>query len=192
MAWVFPLYTCARIKLDQRSKRPCFSWALLCVGLVLANLSPSFATEAKPTQANLAFDPDLKPFTSAQLRVLYQLINQAKKRVTPEYYLSEEYLAEQPLISRVANRDFVRQTKWKQDALERRKFREENRAERAANQARIQKLREQERNIQRLQREARIARHRHEYCARIQRQARYRQHSRFANQRMYHTHPNCS
>jgi len=191
MAWVFPFHNSAQLKTAQRSKRSRFGWALLCVGLSFIGPGLGFADEALPLEPNLTFDPDPQPFTTAQLRVLYQLIDQAKQRVTPEYYLSEEYLNETSVESAVARRDFARQTKWKQAALERKRVRDEHIAERDANRARIRRLRDQELSVQRLQREAQVARHRQEFCTRFQRRARHHQRSRFANRSVQYTHPHC-
>lgn len=191
MVWLIPFYKCARTRDGQRQKRTCFRWALLCIGLVLASPNLTFADETRPNAPDLTFDPDARPFTSAQLRMLRHLIDQAKQRITPEYYLSEEYLNETPVNSQLARRVSTQQAKWKKAALERKKIRTAQRAEQEANRARLRKLRDQERNVRRLQREAQIARHRQEFCTRFQRRARHQQRSRFTAHTTYRIHPIC-
>lgn len=180
-------------KLRHRSR-----WALLLA--VLMGSSPAFA-DGTPSEAALEQAPDLRiqtkvgeAFTTAQINTVLRLIERAKQRIDPEYYLSETYLHEAALETAYAKRRRNRQMMWRQEALEKQRLRQERGAERIAERERFEQIRSQERNITRIQRKAQLYNHRRQHCLRLKRRAEWRRQNnpRYDLPFSHRSHPSCS
>lgn len=184
MAWETPFHNCVRFKTGQRILQHCFRAVVPLIALVLCGPSMVTANEAERLEIEITYNPDIRPFTTAEIRTVLYLIDQAKQYVDPEYYLSEEYLNEKHTTPDVLRRKNLRQQKWEQAAHDRQRARKQRINERETHRVRLRNLRAQEYNIQRIQRHAQRVRRQQEFCAWRQNRAQFSQH-------MHRNHPRC-
>lgn len=171
---------------------------------------PAMATEPDlPRDPILPHEPDLqeqpaappRAFTTAEINMLRWWLDQTRQQRNPEYYLSDAYLAALAPEPKGSLRQRNNHLRWLEARKERERARKIRQEEHVAERDRLRELRSQERKIRRVQRQAQVALHRRQLCARLQQrwamranhQASRRNGSGHARtiQPAYRAHPSC-
>lgn len=158
---------CAIVSSYARRKCPPFKWALLFA--IIGGHTPAFGD----TVLNIPTDPEMtldaqnkRAFTTFEINTVLRLIDRAKQRIDPEYYLSDEYRYETSLETQRAKRLYSRQQTWRQATQERQRIRKELTKERIEDRQRLAEIRTQERHMARIQRKSQLQRQHRQHCMR--------------------------